>query len=362
MMLASLSLTTTMLLASVPDVVLNNSAVKGLRMPALGLGTGAYANFDNSSVECWAGDVNQKCAARAHDSIVKWIKLGGKRLDCANAYYNQKVVGKAWKASGAKREDLFLLTKVGPSLPLGYQDTKDQFKQILADLQTDYVDAVLIHWPFLNPKHNDPPKGVNVTVSSDPACINASPTFNGTKCRLDTWKALVEIFQEGGAKSIGTSNYYEADIQEIIDAKMPLPALIQNPYHIYRSSSQSGIKKFIEEHGILFVSNSPFAAADWYHPPPDVGPTPLKNPVVQNIAEAHNVTAAQVMIQWQWALGIPSNPRTSKEEHMLENLGSFNFALTNTELETLSNFTQVLCTEDPNYYDCAPARRQVLPQ
>jgi diketogulonate reductase-like aldo/keto reductase len=148
-----------MLLASVPDVVLNNSAVKGLRMPALGLGTGAYANFDNSSVECWAGDVNQKCAARAHDSIVQWIKLGGKRLDCANAYYNQKVVGKAWKASGAKREDLFLLTKVGPSLPLGYQDTKDQFKQILADLQTDYVDAVLIHWPFLNPKHNDPPKG-----------------------------------------------------------------------------------------------------------------------------------------------------------------------------------------------------------
>jgi diketogulonate reductase-like aldo/keto reductase len=75
---------------------------------------------------------------------------------------------------------------------------------------------------------------------------------------------------------------------------MPLPALIQNPYHIYRSSSQSGIKKFIEEHGILFVSNSPFAAADWYHPPTEVGPTPLKNPVVQNIAGAHNVTAAQV--------------------------------------------------------------------
>lgn len=76
-----------------------------------------------------------------------WLSIGGKRIDAANSYQNQKDVGIAMTGSGINRTSIFLLSKVGPSNPLGYQDSLNQFDQILSDMNTDYVDALLIHWP-----------------------------------------------------------------------------------------------------------------------------------------------------------------------------------------------------------------------
>lgn len=175
------------------------------------------------------------CDDYVEQAVQDWIAVGGRRLDCANSYNNQASVGKAIKKSGVKREELFILSKVGPSFPLGYQDALSQFEQVKTDLQTDYVDLLLIHWPYQNPSQG------NVTnhtkTSSDPAC-QFGATYDATKCRLDTWRALVEIWRAGGARAIGVSNYNHTHINEIVDAGLPLPALTQNPYHIYRSWSQ----------------------------------------------------------------------------------------------------------------------------
>jgi len=349
--------------AAIPEVAVKNSAMKGLTMPAMGLGTGAYSFDvpDPTGAECWGADANPKCTPLVTDAIGKWLKQGGKRLDCANSYINQKVVGEAWKKAGVKREDVWFMTKVGPSLALGYDDITKQFEQALVDLQVDYVEGLLIHWPFQNPSQGN--VTVNGTVSSDPACLMDKPSFNGTKCRLDSWRALVDIFATGKAKSIGVSNYYEADLQEIVDAGMPLPSLNQLPFHLYRSSSQVAVKKFMEDKGIVYQSYSPFGVPDWWHPPASVGPTPLMNPVVLKIAAARKITPAQVVIQWQWSMQISSNPRTYKVDHMKENLAAWDVAqITADDVKELMGQHQVMCTEDPDYYDCAPAKRQILPK
>lgn len=87
------------------------------------------------------------------------------------------------------------------------------------------------------------------------------------------------------------------------------------------------------------------------------------NPVVLKIAAARKITPAQVVIQWQWSMQISSNPRTYKDDHMKENLAAWDVAqITADDVKELMGQHQVMCTEDPDYYDCAPAKRQILPK
>lgn len=145
------------------------------------------------------------CGAYVQQAVTTWLSVGGRRIDNANSYQNQVDVGAAIKASGVPRSDIFLLSKVGPGNPLGYNDTLVQFAGVLSDMQVDYVDALLVHWPW-----DSKPQGnvsSNTTSSTDPLCDHASRMYDERLCRLSTWKAMVEIFNSGKARSIGVSNY-----------------------------------------------------------------------------------------------------------------------------------------------------------
>jgi 2,5-diketo-D-gluconate reductase A len=85
--------------------------------------------------------------------------------------------------------------------------------------------------------------------------------------------------------------------------------------------------------------------------------TPMADPQVIKIAAAHKVTPAQVLIQWQYALGIPVQPRTQNAEHMRDNLNSFSFTLTEDEIKTLSTAAQDMCSKDGSWYECAAKPR-----
>lgn len=345
----------TIISASVPNVKLGNTAISGLFMPAIGLGTGGYSN--NISVgyngypECWSSLAG--CGPYAQRAVETWIKAGGRRIDAANSYQNQKDVGIGMASSGVPREELFLLSKVGPSNPLGYVDTLNQFEQILTDMNTSYVDTLLIHWPVQTPSQGNVSHN-NSHDSSDPFCNFTSDQYNEKSCRISTWQAMVEIFKSGRAKSIGVSNYNVTHIQEIIDAGLPLPSVNQIPFHIYRSSTQMDISMFCALHGITVLSYSPFGVPDWHLYPTPALPAAnqLQHPLVKAIAKHNNVTPAQVLIQWIWALGMPCNPRTMSLQHMQENLAAYSFGLNSTEIHLLSSQPQVWCSVDP-YYECA---------
>jgi diketogulonate reductase-like aldo/keto reductase len=232
----------------------------------------------------------------------------------------------------------------------------------------------------------------------------------------------VSIWKAGGARAIGVSNYNTTHLQEIVDAGLPLPALLQSPFHLYRSSSQMELLSWCArvragagvrrgwmwrgkggllatsrkpaqltssppvphsaippptphththphphpppppptptplQRGIVFLSYSPFGVPDWHAYPPPLPSSQLAHPVVTSIATRLGVTPAQVLLAWQWALGIPANPRSMSAAHMAENLAAYApgaVPLLDTDVALLSSVPQNYCADDPKWYECA---------
>lgn len=210
--------------AEMPTVTLMNAAQPGTKMPVSGIGTGGYVFEPRTQPgEIWNDDVAEK-------AVGEWLKLGGRRIDGAYSYGDQVGIGKAIKASGVSREDLFIVSKVGSAhgtqdteAGLGYNDTLKQMKPILDTLQVDYVDLLLIHWPA-------PPD-----KSSDPTCQGNPPTWR--ECRQSTWRAMEEIYMLGKARAIGVSNFEKNHLEDIIAMNSTLPAVNQVEFHPYRRTS-----------------------------------------------------------------------------------------------------------------------------
>jgi len=117
--------------AAVPTFPLKNAAVPGLTIPAIGLGTGGYSQTPAGYgvyPECW--DENHGCGDYVVQAVTSWLQAGGRRLDCANDYYSDHSIQQAIQKSGIARSELFILSKIGPTYPLGYNDSITQLNQI----------------------------------------------------------------------------------------------------------------------------------------------------------------------------------------------------------------------------------------
>lgn len=302
----------------VPSIPLQNSAVPGLSYPVTGLGTGGYGHNATNPMawpECWSDSAG--CGASVLNATIAYLRLAASlsstqvRLDNANSYDDVDNVGLAMQRSGLPRSSIFLLSKTGSGYAMGYADTQAQMAAILSAGGYSYVDALLIHWP------------TSTAASQEPACQTAAPTYNATHCRLETWRAYVDIFKAGQARSIGVSNYDRGQLQEIVDAGMPLPAINQIPYHSYRSSTWADTVAWCNRHGVLVNAYSPYGVPDYHTFPPPMARTPMEDPVVTAIAQAHQRTPAAVLSAWLYAQGIALNPRTYNASHMQDNLLAF---------------------------------------
>jgi len=291
-------------------VVLKNAASPGQRMPAVGLGTGGYGATHNSYgsyPECWMEIAG--CGNYTITAVKTWLNLGGRRLDAADSYDTQFSVGVAMAQSGLPREEIFLLQKTGNWNPMGYEDTLSQFDFLLQQMNVSYVDITLNHWPT---------SPASPTV--DPLCDPKKSSYDEKGCRLSTWKAYVEIWKAGKSLAIGVANYNISHLQEIIDAKMPLPAVNQVPMHLYNAQSQMELLAFCKLNNIVLLSYSPLGIPDWHKFPISHLPaaSTLSDPVLLSITAAHApATPAQIILAWLWALGVPSNPRSMSATHMV---------------------------------------------
>lgn len=345
---------------NVPNVPLHNAAAPGTVMPAMGLGTGGYGSNPlvgyGGYPECWMEIVG--CGSSTVKAVTAYVKLaasGGAfpiRLDNANNYDTATSVGQVMANSGVPRSNFFLTSKVAGnplSLPLGYQDILDQIAEDLTTTNVTYFDLVLIHWP------------TSTGASKDPVC-NAGSQYNATACRLDSWRGMLAAQQAGQARAVGVANYDRSQLEEIATAGLPLPAVNQIPIHLFRSSTQQDTIAYCQANGITVNSYSPLGIPDWHAYPTNgtgLTATTLEDPVALSIAQSHNRTAAQVIINWLWQQGIVTNPRTMSPAHMLENLGAYDFNLTASEVTQLSSRPQDWCSIDPTFYECAPASAEL---
>lgn len=263
-------------------------------------------------------------------AVAQWLKLGGRRLDTSLKWYNDLAgVGRAVAAAIADgtvtREDVFITSKVDD--PYGYNTTLEHFDELLATAGLDYVDLLLIHWPgptyFLGHHHN-------VTYCHT----------HGPECRRGTWAALTKIFQAGKARAIGTANFEQQHLEDILTPGALVPAVNQVEFHPYwhEDNGTQSLFAFCAERGIQMNGYAPLGAPDFMAWKPDKWPVLIPDqPIVKDIAAAHGVSPAQVLQRWSLQRGVVINPRSRNATHMTENLAVFDFELSEDEMEAIAS-------------------------
>ena len=225
----------------------------------------------------------------AGDTVKVALESGYRLIDTAMIYNNEKGVGEGIKNSGLRREEIFLTTKVWNS-DQGYDQTLRAFEKSLKNLNTDYIDLYLIHWPMPD-----------------------------LKKYVGTWKALVKLRSTGMVRSIGVSNFNEDLILELIENTGITPAVNQVELHPF--FQQRALREFHFKHKIATEAYTPLARGNIF-----------EHPIIQKLALKYQKTPAQIILRWHFENGIVAIPKSSHHTRMLENLDIFNFRLSADDL------------------------------
>lgn len=221
------------------------------------------------------------------------LQTGYRLIDTAAAYGNETEVGEAIAQSGLDRDDLFITTKLWND-DQGHDDALRAFDDSLERLNLEFVDLYLIHWPA-------PSRGRYV----------------------DTWRALSELKADGRARSIGVSNFTAENLDRIIEATGVVPAVNQIELHPWLI--QPELRRYHSEHRIVTEAWSPLAR----------GGELLREPVLEEIASAHERTPAQVVLRWHIQLENVVIPRSVTPSRIEENFSIFDFSLSREEMEVI---------------------------
>ncbi|MFZ4507984.1 MAG: aldo/keto reductase [Fimbriimonas sp.] len=263
----------------------------GDQMPALGLGT--FGSDRYSAQEVGA-------------AVVEAISAGYRHIDCAAVYRNEPEVGAAIHASGVAREQLWITSKVWNDR---HEDAVSACEDSLRDLGLDYLDLYLIHWPY--PHHHAP--GVDVG-SRDP---HARP-FD-CDAYLRTWRHLESLVERGLVRHIGTSNMTVRKFEAFLPQANIRPAA--NEMELHPNFQQPELFEYVQSQGMIPIGYSPFGSPS--RPERDRTPEDtfdLTDPVILEIAEAHNLTPAQVCIKWAIQRGQVPIPFSVKPSQFLASL------------------------------------------
>ena len=255
----------------------------GIHMPVVGYGT-------------WALPDSPECAKAVCDAI----RAGYRLIDGAAFYKNERSVGKGIRAAisqGVARSELFVTSKVWVE-NLGYQNTMDSFFKSLNDLELDYLDLYLIHWPASPNKH---------------------PNWLDLNCA--TWRAMVELYEEGYVRAIGVSNFLPHHLEKLLSFRV---APMVNQLEVHPGYSQRALVTLCQEHGIVVEGWSPFGRG-----------AVLKDATINAIADAHECTAAQVCLAFCRQLKVIPLPKSSASNRMVSNLDFLDITLSTAEMGQL---------------------------
>ncbi len=242
-------------------VALNN----GVKMPQLGYGVYQTPVEDT-----------ERCVADA-------IKVGYRSIDTAQAYGNEAGVGAAIAKSGLPREEFFITTKIWIT-NAGYEKAKASIKQSLKDLQTDYIDLLLIHQPFGD--------------------------YYGT------YRAMEEAYKEGKVRAIGVSNFYPDRYIDIAHFAEIKPAVNQVETHVFQQQKEA--KEYMKARNCQIMSWGPFAEGknDYFN-----------NPVLKEVADKYGKTTAQAALRFLLQSDVVLIPKSTHVERMEQNFNIFDFEL-----------------------------------
>lgn len=229
----------------------------------------------------------------AENSVYNALKIGYRLIDTANAYMNEKAVGRAIKKSGISREDIFVSSKLWAS----EYENKNAVDETLDRLGLDYLDLLFIHQPAGN--------------------------------YIAGYEQLVKAYKEGKIKSIGISNFEGKYIDEILEKFDVVPQLIQCEAHPY--FTQDELRKVLNEHDIKLMS--------WY--PLGHGDSKLMNEeIFKKLGEKYNKTSAQVILRWHIDMGFIVIPGSKNVEHIKDNFDILDFKLSEEGMNEIAKINK----------------------
>jgi len=295
-----------------PSCVPSRQLASGARMPAIGLGT-----FGSDSVKGEA----------IAEAVLDASRLGYRHFDCASVYGNEHLIGPSLKklvAEGVKREELWVTSKLWNDKH-AEKDVIPSFHKSLKDLQLDYLDLYLIHWPF----PNFHPPGCDVS-SLDP---NAKPYIHENF--MKTWRQLEKLVDEGLIRHIGTSNMTIPKLKLVLRDARIRPA--SNEMELHPHFQQPELFNYVKEQGLEPIGYSPLGSPgrpERDRTPEDTSPT--EDPAILGIAKVHDVHPAEICLKWAVQRGQTPIPFSVKRRNYLANLRAVTQdPLTDVEMETI---------------------------
>lgn len=261
-------------------VTLNN----GIKMPMAGIGTFLLTPDE------------------AEASVLNALACGYRLIDTANAYVNEKAVGRAMKKSGVSREEIFLETKLWPA----FYEQSDAVEKTLERLDTDYIDLLLIHQPAGN--------------------------------YIAGYKLMEKAYKEGKVKAIGLSNFSQSQIREILDICEVKPVVLQTEVHPYYQEKK--LKDYLKKEGIVIQAWYPLGHGD---------KALLEEPLFQELGKKYGKSSAQIILHWHIQAGNIVIPGSKRPAHIQDNFDLFDFSLTAWEMAQIS-----IMDKNVRYYTSTP--------
>lgn len=239
----------------------------GIKMPMAGIGTFLLTPDE------------------AETSVLSALQCGYRLIDTANAYVNEKAVGRAMRKSGIPRDEIFLETKLWPS----FYEQEDAVEKTLQRLGTDYIDLLLIHQPAGN--------------------------------YVAGYRLMEKAYKEGKVRAIGLSNFTPEQVQEILDICEVKPAVLQTEVHPY--SQEKELKAFLDKEGIVIQAWYPLGHGD---------KALIQEPLFTEFGKKYGKSNAQIILRWHIQAGNIVIPGSKNPAHIKENFNLFDFALTDDEM------------------------------
>lgn len=242
----------------------------------------------------------------AERSVYEALQCGYRMVDTANAYMNEKAVGRAIRRSGVNREEIFVSTKLWPTV---YEDD-NAVDETLKRLGLDYIDLLFIHQPAGN--------------------------------YMAGYRQMEKAYKEGKIKAIGISNFYDEKLRNILENAQIKPQVIQTEAHPY--FPQTALREELKDYDIRIMA--------WY--PLGHGDKALINePVFAKLAEKYGKTPAQIILRWHTQMGFIVIPGSKNPDHVRENFEIFDFKLTEDEMKEIAAIDKGV-----RYYNATPEQEE----
>ncbi len=251
--------------------------INGVKIPSIGFGT--YKSGDDEETA----------------KIIKnALNLGYKMIDTASFYNNEVGIGNGIKESDIDRKDIFIVTKLWND-DHGYDNTIEAFNKSLNNLQVDYIDLYLIHWP--------------------------------NKLNAETWRAFEHLYETGKVKAIGVCNFKVEHLEELKKTAKIMPMV--NQVEIHPFSTKNNIINYCKDNNIKVVAWSPISRG-----------RVLSNDLMIDLSQKYKKSIVQIVLRWHMQKGVIPIPKSSNENRIKENIDIFDFEISSEDMKAIDSLDE----------------------